>query len=69
MATYFRVNVINKQSVNAFYDILVEEIEKHSHPLDRIFNVDKSDISVVQRKVQRVVGLEGKRQVGALSSA
>nr|CAI5860983.1 unnamed protein product [Callosobruchus analis] len=36
---------------------------------DRVFNVDETGITVVQSKISRVVGLKGKRQIGALTAA
>lgn len=67
--SFSRANGFNKDAVHGFFDILEAEFQKHPYPPDRIFNVDETGLSVVQSKVPKVVGLKGKRQVGALSSA
>lgn len=67
--SFSRANGFNKDAVNHFFDILETEYEKHTYPPDRVFNVDETGVSVVQSKIPRVVGLKGKRQIGALSSA
>ena len=67
--TFSRANGFNKEAVDGFFDLLEAELEKHNYPADRVFNVDETGISVVQSKIPRVVGLKGKRQVGAISSA
>lgn len=67
--TFSRANGFNKEAVNGFFDLLEAELDKFKYPADRVFNVDETGISVVQSKIPRVVGLRGKRQIGALSSA
>ncbi|XP_046677318.1 uncharacterized protein LOC124365384 [Homalodisca vitripennis] len=67
--SFSRANGFNEEAVNNFFDILEAEYRKHKYPADRVFNVDETGISVVQSKIPRVIGLRGKRQVGALSSA
>lgn len=62
-----RVNGLNKQAVDRFFNLLEAEYKKHNYPPDRVYNVDESGLSLVQSKIPRVVGLRGKRQVGALS--
>lgn len=64
-----RANGFNKQAVDNFFNLLEAEFSKHKYPADRVFNVDESGVSVVQSKISRVIGLRGKRQVGALSAA
>nr|CAI5856155.1 unnamed protein product [Callosobruchus analis] len=44
-------------------------MKKHNYPADRVFNVDETGITVIQSKIPRVVGLKGKRQIGALTAA
>lgn len=67
--SFSRANGFNEEAVNQFFDILEVEYAKHNYPADRVFNVDETGISVVQSKVPRVIGLKGKRQVGAVSAA
>lgn len=67
--SFSRANGFNKDAVNKFFDLLTAEYEKHSYAADRVFNVDETGLSVVQSKIPRVVGLKGKRQVGAITSA
>lgn len=64
-----RANGFNAEAVNQFFDILEAEYAKHNYPADSVFNVDETGISVVQSKIPRVIGLRGKRQVGAMSAA
>ena len=67
--SYARALGFSKESVGKFFDILEQEFEKHSYPADRIFNVDESGLSIVQSKIPKIIGLKGKRQIGALTSA
>lgn len=59
----------NKENVSMFFDNLESAFKKHSYPANRVFNVDESGLTVVQSKVEPVIGLRGKRQVGSLTSA
>lgn len=67
--SFSRANGFNAEAVNQFFYILEAEYAKHNYPADRMFNVDETGISVAQSKIPRVIGLRGKRQVGAMSSA
>lgn len=49
--------------------MLQAEYDKHPYTGDRVFNVDETGLTVVQSKIPHVVGLKGKRQVGAITSA
>ncbi|KAK9739712.1 DDE superfamily endonuclease [Popillia japonica] len=49
--------------------MLTAEYDKHPYPSDRVFNVDETELTVVQTKIPHVIGLKGKRQVGAITSA
>lgn len=68
-ATLSKANGFNREDVGRFFDILDFELKKHKYPADRVFNVDETGISIVQSKNLRVVGLKGKRQIGALNTA
>lgn len=68
-SSFSRANGFNKDVVDGFFDILETEYGTKKYGPDRIFNVDETGLSIVQSKVAKVVGLKGKRQVGASSSA
>lgn len=55
--------------MNLFYDLLEDEFTKHNYPPDRVYNVDKSGLSIVQSKQLQIITRRGKKQVGALTSA
>lgn len=67
--SFARAVGFNKANVSMFFDNLESAFEKHSYAANRIFNVDESGLTVVQSKVEPVIGLRGKRQVGSLTSA
>ena len=51
-----------------FFDKLTEVIDEHGVTPDRIYNVDETGHSTVQ-KPSKLVSVKGKRQVGATTSA
>ncbi|KAJ4438723.1 hypothetical protein ANN_14670 [Periplaneta americana] len=58
-----------REAINKFFDMLEAEYDKHSYPADRVYNVDKTRLTVVQSKMPHVIGLKGKWQVSAITSA
>ena len=46
-----------------------EELAAHDYPPSRIFNVDETGLTVVQKKQPKILALKGKRQIGALTAA
>lgn len=64
-----RANGFNRESVNKFFDLLENEYEKHKFTADRVFNVDETGLSIVQTKIPQIIGMKGKRQIGALTAA
>lgn len=64
-----RANGFNKESINNFFDLLEAEYEKHKFTADRVFNVDETGLSIVQTKIPQIIGMKGKRQIGALTAA
>ena len=59
----------NNESVKKNFDTLDTEYEKHQYPPNRIFNVVETRLSIVQSKHQQVVGMKGKKQIGAVTAA
>lgn len=51
---------LNKENVSMFLTTFNLLLKKHSYPANRIFNVDESGLTVVQNKVEPVIGLRGK---------
>lgn len=63
-----RAKGFNKENVQHFYEILLKIIDENNLDATRIFNVDESGYSTVQKKNQKVLAMKGKKQVGAISS-
>lgn len=59
----------NRPSVEKFFSLITETMEKHKIPPERIYNVDETGIMTVPKKRSKCLSLRGKRQVGCLSSA
>lgn len=64
-----RARGFNRISVQKFYDLLGELIEKFHYTADRIYNVDETGITTVAKKPSKIVTVRGRRQVGILTSA
>lgn len=63
-----RIKGFNRKNVYGFFDLLEKIIDENSLAPTNIFNVDESGFSTVQKKAQKIVGLKGKKQVGAATS-
>jgi hypothetical protein len=62
-----RVKGFKKESVMHFMDLLEPLVDKYGLDALRIFNMDESGLTTVQ-KPARVLSLKGKHQVGAITS-
>ncbi|XP_063218965.1 uncharacterized protein LOC134529129 [Bacillus rossius redtenbacheri] len=67
--SYARALGFNKENVAAFFDLLADTFNKHSFPADRVYNVDETGLSIVQSRIPKVIGMKGKKQIAALTSA
>lgn len=63
-----RAQAFNKPQIERFFQLLDRTIEEFGFTPERIFNMDESGLSTVQ-KPQRVFATKGRKQVGAITSA
>lgn len=63
-----RVQGFCEANVNGFFYLLEELVDKHGFDGTTIYNVDESGFSTVQKKLDKVVALKGKSQVGGVTS-
>jgi len=63
-----RFRSFTKENCTKFFDILIELTETHQLDGSRIYNMDESGFSTVQKKAVRVISSKGKRRVATLSS-
>lgn len=62
-----RVTGFNKNEVDLFFKNLVSVMKQHNFPASRIFNMDETGISSVQ-KLGPILGPKGQKQVGGVTS-
>ncbi|XP_072377872.1 uncharacterized protein [Diabrotica undecimpunctata] len=62
-----RIQGFNKDQVSRFYDNLGKLYDEYKFPPTRIFNVDETGITNVNRP-NRIIGPRGQKQVGAVTS-
>ena len=62
-----RATAFNRATVGAFFDILHDCLEKIGASGDRMFNLDETGVTTVQ-KVPKVVATKGLKQVGQITS-
>ncbi|KAJ8928830.1 hypothetical protein NQ314_018550 [Rhamnusium bicolor] len=63
-----RMKGFSKGKVGEFFNVLERLVDKHELNGTRMYNMDESGFTTVQKKSQKVLGLKGKHQVGAASS-
>lgn len=63
-----RAQAFNRPQVKKFFDNYQEYIDKYKFNANRIYNVDESGLSTVQRP-QKILATTGRKQVGAITSA
>ena len=64
-----RASGFNREAVSRYFKLLESIIDEHKLTAMRIYNMDESSFFVVQKRCQKVLGLRGKRQIGAIASA
>jgi len=63
-----RFRSFTKENCDNFFDILSDLVVTHQLDGSRIYNMDESGFSTVQKKAVRVLSTKGKRRVATLSS-
>ncbi|XP_072400179.1 uncharacterized protein [Diabrotica undecimpunctata] len=66
--SYARATGFNKNAVLSFFNNLESIYNKHHLTPDRIWNIDETGVTTVQ-KLSKVLAQRGKKQVGGLTSA
>ena len=64
-----RAMCFNRATINKFFDLLEDMMDKHNFHPSHIFNVDETGITTVPNSTSKVIAVKGQRQVGCLSSA
>ncbi|XP_030754783.1 uncharacterized protein LOC115881449 [Sitophilus oryzae] len=64
-----RAQGFNRVSVNNFFDLLEQCIDKYKIKENKIFNVDETGITTVAKSLGKILASKGRKQVGSLSSA
>nr|XP_026484877.1 uncharacterized protein LOC113392594 [Vanessa tameamea] len=64
-----RATGFNKKTVKYFFDKLEDIMDKNDlNDPQRIFNMDETGLSTVQKKPRKILALKGRRQVGSITS-
>ena len=64
-----RARGFTPESVAQFFDIYEPAMNTIKHNPARLYNCDKTGISIVQHKHTKILGLKGRRQISSLQSA
>ncbi|KAJ8883341.1 hypothetical protein PR048_015184 [Dryococelus australis] len=67
--SYVRAEGFSQEQVSSFFDLLEELHTKHNLTAERVWNVNKAGIGIVQSNVFNVIGSKGKRHIRALGAA
>ncbi|KAJ4439343.1 hypothetical protein ANN_07465 [Periplaneta americana] len=63
-----RASGFDRERVGEFFDILTKVVEQNKLDATRIFNVDETGLSTVQKRTRKVIAKKGKQQVGSIAS-
>lgn len=63
-----RAQAFNKPQVSKFFEIYQRLIDTHNFEPQRIYNVDESGLTTVQ-KPEKILATKGRKQIGCLTSA
>nr|CAH7731311.1 unnamed protein product [Callosobruchus chinensis] len=63
-----RCKGFSRENVNHFYVILENLVDQYKIDSTKIYNVDESGFSTVQKKSQKIVSRKGKKNVGTVAS-
>ncbi|XP_008189976.1 jerky protein homolog-like [Acyrthosiphon pisum] len=63
-----RAQGFNKITVDKFFNLLNSLYEKYQFSPDKIFNVDETGITTCPKKMSKIVGQCGKKQIGGITS-
>ncbi|XP_070182914.1 jerky protein homolog-like [Littorina saxatilis] len=66
--SFARAEGFNREAVNRYFNLLEELVDDISLHASRIFNMDETGISTVQKRCQKVLAQKGKHQIGSMSS-
>lgn len=64
-----RIAAFNREETGKFYSNIKKLLETYHFPQTRIFNVDETGITTVQKKCSKIYGPKGVKKVGAAISA
>ena len=67
--SFAREQAFNKNNINCYFIALTKIMEQYKFFPENIYNIDKSGLSTVQKKPQKILATIGRKQIGTLSSA
>ncbi|KAJ3661747.1 hypothetical protein Zmor_006133 [Zophobas morio] len=63
-----RAKGFNRKNVTDFFNIYERIVDENQFDAARIYNLDESGFSTIQKKPQKILARKGKKQVGVISS-